>query len=287
MERAAHAASVAQKVLRRDHLALGAVGFRFGMTRPSHPSLEDAGERRGGSFYDDPELFERYQRHRAWSLSPNVVMEGPAVIEELGPVSGLRVLDLGCGDGEFGRDLLNAGAARYRGIDGSERMIEAARGVLAGTEGEAVLGDIEDLAEPAGSFDLVLSRMALHHVADLGRVLSASRRCLAPGGRLVLTVVHPVITSHDARESSGERRQSWVVDGYFVTGPRNQKWLGTRTVWQHRTVEDYVLELRNAGFVLINLRECAPRRERFDDDAEFERRRRIPLVLLLVGARAL
>jgi hypothetical protein len=39
------------------------------------------------------------------------------------------------------------------------------------------------------------------------------------------------------------------------------------------------------GFALTNLRECAPRHERFDDDAEFERRRRIPLVLLLAGAR--
>jgi hypothetical protein len=47
-----------------------------------------------------------------------------------------------------------------------------------------------------------------------------------------------------------------------------------------------VSELRNVGFALINLRECAPRRERFDDDAEFERRLRIPLVLLLSGARA-
>lgn len=61
---------------------------------------------------------------------------------------------------------------------------------------------------------------------------------------------------------------------------------GSRTVWHHRTVEDYVTELRNAGFALINLRECAPRRKRFDDDAEFERRLRIPLVLLLSGARA-
>jgi SAM-dependent methyltransferase len=256
------------------------------MTRPSQSSPEDAGEHRGGTFYEDSELFERYQQHRAWALSPNVVMEGPAVFEELGPVSGLRVLDLGCGDAGIGRDLLNAGAARYRGVDGSERMVRAARGMLAGTAGEAVRGDIEDLAEPAESFDLVLSRMALHYVADLGGVLRACRECLAPGGRLVFTVVHPVITSHDARESSTERRQNWVVDDYFVTGPRDQQWLGTRTVWHHRTVEDYVFELRNAGFALVNLRECAPRRERFDDDAEFERRRRIPLVLLLVGARA-
>jgi SAM-dependent methyltransferase len=181
---------------------------------------------------------------------------------------------------------LNAGAAHYRGIDGSTRMVEAARRALAGTKGEAVLCDIEDLAEPAESFDLVISRMALHYVADLGPVLRACRACLVPGGRLVLTVVHPVITSSDARESSTEPRQSWVVDDYFDSGPRDQQWLGTRTVWHHRTIEDYISELRDAGFALVNLRECAPHRERFDDDAEFERRRRIPLVLLLAGARA-
>jgi SAM-dependent methyltransferase len=256
------------------------------MSDPSQSGLGDVGSRRGGSFYDDSELFERYQQHRTWSLNPNVVMEAHALFEELGPVSGLRVLDLGCGDAEIGRELLNAGAAHYRGIDGSARMIEAARRILEGTTGEAVLCDIEDLAEPAESFDLVLSRMALHYVADLEGVLRACHACLAPGGRLVFTVVHPVITSHDARESSTEPRQNWIVDGYFVTGPRDQQWLGSRTVWHHRTIEDYVTEMRNAGFALINLRECAPRREQFDDTAEFERRRRIPLVLLLASARA-
>jgi SAM-dependent methyltransferase len=147
------------------------------------------------------------------------------------------------------------------------------------------LGDIEDLAEPTDSFDLVLSRMALHYVADLGAVLRASRACLAPSGRVVFTVVHPVITSHDARDSSTEPRQNWIVDNYFATGPRDQQWLGTRTVWHHRTIEDYVTGLRKAGFALTNLRECAPHREQLDDDAEFQRRRRIPLILLLAGAR--
>ena len=256
------------------------------MSHPSQSRPRDAGDRRGGAFYDDSDLFERYAQHRAWSLNPNIAMEHPALSEELGPVSGLCVLDLGCGDAEIGRELLNAGAACYRGIDGSTRMVEAARRMLTDTTGEAVLCDIEDLAEPVVSFDLVLSRMALHYVADLGRVFRACHACLAPGGRVMFTVVHPVITSHDARESSTEPRQNWVVDDYFDTGPRDQQWLGTRTVWHHRTVEDYVTELRNAGFALINLRECAPHRERFDDHAEFERRRRIPLVLLLAAGRA-
>ncbi|HXB64771.1 MAG TPA: methyltransferase domain-containing protein [Solirubrobacteraceae bacterium] len=245
----------------------------------------DAGDRRGSTFYDDPECFDRYQRHRAWSLSPNAVMEGPAFFEELGPVAGLRVLDLGCGDAQVGRELLHAGVTRYLGIDGSEMMVDAARRMLAGTAGEVLRCGIEDLAEPEGSFEAVLSRMALHYIADLGAVLRVCYRCLVPGGRIVLTVVHPVITSHDARDSHTAPRQSWVVDDYFLAGPREQQWLGARTVWYHRTVEDYVSALLGAGFTLSGLRECAPRRERFDDDAEFQRRLRIPLVLLLAGAR--
>lgn len=248
---------------------------------------EGSREQRGGAFYDDPELWDRYQQHRAWSLSPNAVMEGPALFEELGPVSGLRVLDLGCGDAEIGRELLSRGAVGYRGIDGSRNMVQAARRVLEGTAGAAVLCDIEDLAESEGSFDLVLSRMALHYVADLARVLRSCHACLVPGGRILFTVVHPVITSHDARASSTELRQSWVVDDYFLSGPRDQQWLGARTVWQHRTIEDYVSGLLGAGFTLTKLRECAPRRERFDDDLEFERRLRVPLVLLLSAARAM
>ncbi len=256
------------------------------MSRLSNARPGDVGDRRGGAFYDESELFERYRQHRAWSLNPNVVMESPALLDELGAVSGLRVLDLGCGDAEIGRELLKAGAAGYRGIDGSTLMVGAARRMLEDTGGEAVLGDIEDLDEPAESFDVVLSRMALHYVADLGQVLRACRACLVPGGRMVFTVVHPLITSHDARASSSEPRQNWVVDEYFNAGPRSQQWLGAQTVWYHRTIEDYVTELRNAGLALVNLSECAPRRERFDDDAEFERRRRIPLVLLLAAQRS-
>ena len=208
------------------------------------------------------------------------------MFDELGPVDGLRVLDLGCGDAETGRELLNRGAVRYRGVDGSARMVEAAQRTLEGTAGETVLCDIEDLSEPDGSFDVVLSRMALHYVAGVGRVLRRCRACLAPRGRIVFTVVHPVITSHDARTSPTAQRQNWIVDDYFLTGPRDQQWLGTSTVWHHRTVEDYVSALLTAGFTLTSLRECAPRRERFDNDSEFERRRRIPLMLLLAGTRA-
>lgn len=164
-------------------------------------------------------------------------------------------------------------------------MVRAARSTLDGTFGEVVQGDIEDFASPPGTFDLVVSRLALHYVEDLGGVLAACRACLAPGGRIVFTVVHPVITSHDARAATNELRTDWVVDDYFAAGPRRRDWMGGTVDWHHRTIEDYLAELGRAGFALTALRECAPRRDRFTDADEFARRRRVPSVLLVAGGR--
>ncbi len=239
----------------------------------------------GGAFYDDGELFERYRAavHPGPS-SANFVMEEPALLDAIGDVRGLRILDLGCGDSSIGTRLLEGGCRSYLGIDASARMVEAAREALRGTAGEVRRGEVERFSAPANSYDLVLSRMALHYVEDLDAALAACRSCLSPGGRLVFTVVHPVITSHDARASSDEPRASWVVDDYFAAGPRELDWLGGRVVWHHRTVEHYVLALQRAGFRLTALSECAPRAERFaGDDVELARRRRIPLFLLLSG----
>jgi SAM-dependent methyltransferase len=235
-------------------------------------------------FYDRPGVLERYREATAGVSDPKDVMEEPALLEEIGDPRGLRVVDLGCGDAAIGRTLLEAGCARYLGVDGSARMVEAARETLRGSPGEAVRGDIAAFTAAPGTFDLVISRLALHYVADLDGVLAAARACLSPSGRIVLSTVHPVMTSHDPREDPDALMTDWVVDDYFDGGPRERCWLGETVVWHHRTVEDHLGALRRADFELTALRECPPRRERFGgDEAEYARRRRIPRFLLLAG----
>ena len=235
----------------------------------------------GDSFYDTPDVLARYRAHRArTSTSPNHVMEEPAVLSEVGDPRGLRVLDLGCGDAGFGRQLLAAGAASYLGIDSSRRMVALADRTLAGTLGTVRSGDLEQLAPVEGEYDLVTARLALHYVVGLPALLRTVAGALAPGGRFVMTVVHPVITCHHT-PSEGQRT-SWLVDDYFRSGSRQHTWLGQQVTWQHRTVEDYVGEVVKAGFSLAALRECAPVPDRCaGDTAELERRRRVPLFLLL------
>jgi cyclopropane fatty-acyl-phospholipid synthase-like methyltransferase len=255
------------------------------MSSDAYRDRDEAERGRGGAFYDQPDVFQRYRAHRAWTANPNITLEEPAFMDELGTVTGLRVLDLGCGDGGTGAALLEAGCASYLGVDGSKRMVKAANATLDRANGNAVLGDMEDFEARPGAFDLIVSRMALHYLSDISQLLHRCHQSLAEEGRIVFTVVHPVITSNDGRSSTTQRRQNWLVDNYFVEGRRPQVWLGAESLWHHRTIETYVAELRTAGFSLTNLRECGPTPERFNDEAEYHRRQRIPLMLLISGTR--
>ena len=243
-------------------------------------------DERGGSFYDQAAVHSRYTGHRIPSrFSPNHVMEEPAVLAAIGDPTGLRILDLGCGDARFGVHLLKAGCAEYHGVDGSQLMTDLARRSLADLPATISRVDIEDFQTPASRFDLVTARLLLHYLADLDSALAVAARCLVPGGRLVFSVVHPLITSHDT--PSDGPRTTWTVDDYFQPGPRRRSWMGSTVTWQHRTVEHYVEAATRAGFHITSLRECEPVAERFDgDDDELARRRRVPLFLLISAQKS-
>lgn len=62
--------------------------------------------------------------------------------------------------------------------------------------------------------------------------------------------------------------------------------LGRRVLKYHRTVEQHLDAVREAGLEFSRLRECPPVRELFDEDSqEYERRLRIPLFLLIEARR--
>lgn len=242
-----------------------------------------SGSESGALFYDRPGIAQRYGVHRHSGVSsPNFVMEEPALLAELGEEAGLDVLDLGCGDAALGAMLLQQGSASYLGIDGSREMITRAEGTLTDTLGRVALQNMEELSLRDGSVDLVVSRMALHYLEDLDPVLRSCRAALRPGGRICFSVLHPVITSSDVQSSPDRPRGSWTVDDYFVRGTRERLWMGDTVTWFHRTIEQYVGAVIGAGFTLAALRECEPEPGRFGgDEAELERRRRVPLFLLL------
>jgi SAM-dependent methyltransferase len=207
------------------------------------------------------------------------------MLELIGEVVGSRILDLGCGDAAFGRLALSRGCRTFVDVDGSCNMVAAAQQTLEGTSGEVVHSTIEAWTYPEAAFDLVVSRLALHYVPDVEAVFAQVYRTLTPGGRFVFSVEHPVLTCCDRGWQSGQR-QAWLVDNYFEIGLRVTSWLGGQVLKYHRTVEAYFIALQGAGFAVESLRESHPRRDMFADEAEYKRRKRIPLFLFLAGHKS-
>ncbi|MCB0065341.1 MAG: methyltransferase domain-containing protein [Caldilineaceae bacterium] len=239
----------------------------------------------GATYFNDDHRLTDYTAYRHRSNSPNETLERPIFVEMVGDVTGLDILDLGCGDGLYGRELLAAGCNSYTGLESAQRMVDVASQNLQGTPAAIIHSKIEDWSFPVERFDLVVSRLALHYVADLAGTFGNVHQTLKPGGRFVFSVVHPVITASDKSRAGGGKREDWIVDNYFVPGPRSVYFMGDQVEQQHRTVEDLFGTLQRAGFVVEQLRESCPRPEEFADEALFERRQRIPLFLFFAGRK--
>ncbi|MBO8163993.1 MAG: class I SAM-dependent methyltransferase [Brevibacillus sp.] len=239
----------------------------------------------GPNFFDQEHVFQAYWSHRELAENANDTLEKPIFMELLGSPHDLSILDLGCGDARFGRDMHLQGCRRYVGVDGSANMIIRAAENLRNTSSILIHQRLEEWRAEGEHYDLVTSRLALHYIEDLRPLFQQVYASLVPGGRFLFSVEHPVITS-SSRSSESGKREDWIVDDYFVTGERIVNWLGQRVKKYHRTIEDFFVLLREAGFLVESLRESEPQPSLFMDKAEYRRRRRIPLFLFMCGRKA-
>jgi SAM-dependent methyltransferase len=242
-------------------------------------------DKHGPDFYDVQGVFEIYSSHRARPDSPNETIEQPLLWELIGNPAGLDVLDLGCGDDRVSKKFRALGAKSYVGIEGSKRMFNLARQSVEDGYSEVILSWLEEYVPPDNAFDLVVSSLAFHYVADLGTLMAKINRSLRSGGRFVFSVEHPVITSCNKALENTSVRQSWIVDDYFQRGRRQVRWMGDIVTKYHRTIEDHLNELAEAGFHFQCLRESDPPRHCFEDQELWARRSRIPLFLILAAAK--
>ena len=236
------------------------------------------------AFYDQDEVLATYLAHRQRPDNPNDALERPVFLDLAGDLRNLDIIDLGCGDAVFGKEALTRGAKSYLGIELSEGMVQLALHNLETTSGQIIQGSIEDWQAQEGQADFVVSRLALNYVEHLEPVFREVYKALRPGGRFVVTLEHPVITSHFVSLESG-KRSSWLVDDYFKPGARKHVWLGKEVSKYHHSIEDYLRMLEVAGLRLERLRESKPQREHFHSEAEFQRRLRIPLFLFLAASK--
>ena len=105
-------------------------------------------------------------------------------------LSGLRILDVGCGGGLLSEALARLGA-QVVGVDASPGNVAAAR-LHAQSQNVTVdyrLGDPTEALSPQERFDVVLALEVVEHVSDVSAFLATAAACLAPGGMLFVSTI--------------------------------------------------------------------------------------------------
>lgn len=126
---------------------------------------------------DYDKLAAEYARHR--QLHPQVLR---SLLARSGIDATSKILEVGCGTGNYVIALQEAAGCTARGIDPSAEMLAKASG-----RGAPVIlarGRAEELAFSDGFFDLVFSVDVIHHVGDRPAYFREARRILKPGGRI-------------------------------------------------------------------------------------------------------
>lgn len=210
----------------------------------------------------------------------NALYERPALLDLAGDVTGLDVLDLGCGPGVTTAALVTRGA-RVTGVDRSAALLEHARGL---SDAAFLVQDLADpLPFPDGSFDLVVSGLVLHYLADWTAVLAEVHRVLRPGGRVVASVHHPFadlriesLEPHGTYLESYPVADTWEMDGVDVVVRFWHHPLGAMTAWFGR-----------AGLALTDVVEPRPLPAMADSSPRAFARLTAEPAFLLLGARRL
>ena len=146
----------------------------------------------------------------------NAYYERPGMLALAGDVAGRRILDAGCGAGPLLAALRDRGAF-VTGFDKSAVMVELARQRL-GSQADLQVAELgRPLPFRDDTFDDVTASLVLHYLEDWGPALAELRRVLKPGGRLIVSVDHPLAENLWHREAGLE-------PDYFATYDYTVEW---------------------------------------------------------------
>jgi SAM-dependent methyltransferase len=191
----------------------------------------------------------------------------------LGDVSGLDVVELGCGTAYFSAWLAKRGA-RPVGVDITPAQLDTARRCMARAQVEFPLieASAEEVPVPDASFDLALSEHGASTWCDPHRWIPEAARLLRPGGRLVFLHTTPFAFVHFPPVGDASRA---LQRPYF--GLHSIQWTPEDGIEFQLTYGGWIDVLRGAGLeierlVELQVPEGATRHEYYDDwDPEWGR----------------
>jgi 2-polyprenyl-6-hydroxyphenyl methylase/3-demethylubiquinone-9 3-methyltransferase len=130
------------------------------------------------------------------------------------PLTGLNILDVGCGGGLVCEPLARLGA-RVTGIDAARESIAAASAHAAENGLDIVYENAtaEHLAAQGRQFDVVLALEIIEHVMDASSFVRTVASLARPGGLLILSTINRTPEAYALAIVGAERILRWVPEG--------------------------------------------------------------------------
>lgn len=129
-------------------------------------------------------------------------------------LSGLKILDIGCGGGIVSEPLAKLGA-NVTGIDPAEENITAAK--LHAEKSDLAIGylatTVEEIAARSETFDVVIASEVVEHVADLDLFIGCAAKAVKPGGLLIVTTINRTLKSFALAIVGAEYVLRWLPMG--------------------------------------------------------------------------
>ncbi|MFQ9872814.1 MAG: class I SAM-dependent methyltransferase [Oscillospiraceae bacterium] len=168
-------------------------------------------------------------------------------------VKGLKVLDAGCGDGEY-TEMFRAKGAQAFGCDGSCAVIELAKAKYPLCSFEVV--DLTSVFPYHNeSFDIVFSNLVLMDVDPLDTTIKEISRVLKRNGTLFFSIVHPAFYLSDWEKNKEGVVTHKKVNSYISQRSVQQAWDIQPVLHYHRPVSFYFNLFAQNGLFLSHMYE--------------------------------
>ena len=231
-----------------------------------------------------------WETHAQWWQNEFTDGADPEYDEQIIPLAAehldgaTRVLDIGCGEGQIARVAQRVGAGFVLGVDPTAAQVLEATRRAGGPH--YLRAEASALPCADASFDAVVACLVFEHIVDVDSAIAEVGRVLAPGGRFLFFLNHPLLQT----PGSG-----WIDD--HILDPPEQYWrIGPYLVesieveeiakdvhlpYVHRPLSRYVNALASEGIVIRQMHEPAPPPGFLERASEYSDAATIPRLLFM------